>query len=139
LSHCWTFNGSIELLSSSLESFESFWPLSFSGSFESSFVSRNRVLVVNKILSKFSMVHDVVGLSSGPFIDNFISVGNSDVKSSVSFGDLEVFHLVLESFSVLLVDDLLLLNVCLNILFPFFSLVNSVVVVGNEIVSDGFV
>jgi hypothetical protein len=85
------------------------------------------------------MVHDVVGLSSGPFIDNFISVGNNDVKSSVSFGDLEVFHLVLESFSVLLVDDLLLLNVCLNILFPFFSLVNSVVVVGNEIVSDGFV
>lgn len=134
----WTSNGGIEFLKGIFESLEFLWPLSFSGSFESGFISRNRVLVVNEIFLKFHVAMDAVGFSSGPFIDNFLFVRNININSSVLLGDMEVFSLELISISELLVDDFSFGNVCLDVSFPFFSLVNSVVVVGNEIANDGF-
>ena len=66
------FKGVLEVSNGSFNSLEFFWPLCLSGSFESSFVSSNRVLVSNPHILKENIVSGIIGSSIGIVFDDLV-------------------------------------------------------------------
>ena len=136
---CWSILSLIKFNNSLFVSLEFLWPLSLSGGFESSFLGSDRVIGVNEVFLKFLSGFNIVGLGSSPFIKNSFLVINGERPFSLVVSEVNILHFVVESFSILLVDNLLLLNVGLNLRFESFLLCNGVVVEVNDVIDDGFV
>lgn len=72
-------HGFHEFHGSSFVSLEFLWPFSFSGSFESSFISGNRFLVVNPIILEILVVLDISEFGIRIVLDDLVLVGNLEV------------------------------------------------------------
>jgi hypothetical protein len=72
-------NGFVEIDASLFVSLEFLWPFSFSGSFESSFISGNRFLVVNPIILEILVVLDISEFGIRIVLDDLVLVGNLEV------------------------------------------------------------
>jgi hypothetical protein len=134
------FEGIIAFLGSSLVSSEFLWPFSFSGRGEFSFISSNGFLVLNVFFDEFLVVFDISEFGIRPVVENLIFVVKFELDiTRLGFSSVEVFHLVVPSSFVLLVDLILVLNVSLNIITPFSSLGFGVVNEFKEITDNSFV
>lgn len=128
------FDGSI------LVSLPQFWPLSFSGSLEFSFISGNGFFVSNPVLNELISSLNISSLSISPFVNDSLLVVNLEAPFSILlFCEVDLFHLELDGILVFLVDDFLLGNEFFHLSSEFLSLVNGSVREVLEVFNDGFI
>lgn len=139
---CWLWlHSGLEFLEGISESLEFSWPLSISGSLESSFLGSNRSLVVNEIVLEFLSRNDIRSLGIGPHVNAgfLVVLGERPFSGGGVLVEVDLGHLVVKGISVLLVDRFSLTHESLNFLCERLSLCLSVVNEFEDIVNDGII
>lgn len=74
----WSLQSLVEFNDGGFVSSEFLWPLSFSGSFESSLIGTDGILVVNPVFLELLLRCNIISLSSSPFVKDGFLVVNSE-------------------------------------------------------------